>query len=866
MKRKVIPLIWLLILVAAFLVMPVAAAGLMIVDGEKITTTAGATSPVISITDEEIAQDGTVTIDLSIIQWFIGDFTPTNDTVVITDSAANADWTRDVSYDDQTYSYTLKLTSTGGPTTIGENVTVTFTGAVKPWISDSGGEQNFPVMVTRDDGLGDGTFNFVIETVPPLQSGLIITSGGKITAPDGTTSPIITIADSDIEQDGTITIDISNLHQDVASGTFTDANVIVSDTATAATWTGAVDANTNLLTLTSTDGRTTIGETITVTFTGAAGNPWKANSGGEQTHSLTAIRTDGLGYGYFDFVIETTGGLAITDGLKITAFNGVTSPVITITGSDIAQDSAILIDISGLHAFVADGTFADTNIVVSDTAAKATWAGAVDGNTNLLTLTSTGGPTTIGETITLTFTGATNPWVSNTGGEMTHSLTAIRTDGIGSGSFNFVIETSASPNLILSADFSASPTSDIAPMTVSFADLSKGSPTEWSWDFGDGTTSPDQNPDHIYTQTGLYTVTLTVWNAYSMSLTSKTNYINVMNGAIVETDTGISGLTITNCGGPQTVTVNTSILAATLDAANSVLEIQPPPGSGFKNITFIANTRGFAKNGDIISGTPARVHLESEDIAPPAGFSSNIGTFSSFHYSIDLPSYPCKAHLSTKIWEGVIPAYDNLLYRIAAKNNVTVSGTAYTVKVTKSNVPPGASAKVSFSINASWITSLSDPGRLFIWRISDDEKSGQILHTNFLKTDPVTNLAYYEADSPLGFSTFGISSIRGSNNPFQVVAFVAAQAVNSGSGTTSSTESQRAIDAASGVPTPDITQNAPVEENKGKPAPLTQPAMSTNVGMVGWLLAIIENNPLVLAMIIAVVAVVAYFGWYKRRL
>ena len=42
--------------------------------------------------------------------------------------------------------------------------------------------------------------------------------------------------------------------------------------------------------------------------------------------------------------------------------------------------------------------------------------------------------------------------------------------------------------------------------------------------------------------------------------------------------------------------------------------------------------------------------------------------------------------------------------------------------------------------------------------------------------------------------------------------------------------------------------------------------MSTNVGMVGWLLAIVENNPIVLAMVIAVIVVVAYFGWYKRRL
>ncbi|NIQ09984.1 MAG: PKD domain-containing protein, partial [Gammaproteobacteria bacterium] len=41
------------------------------------------------------------------------------------------------------------------------------------------------------------------------------------------------------------------------------------------------------------------------------------------------------------------------------------------------------------------------------------------------------------------------------------------------------------------ADFAASPTSGTAPLTVNFTDLSSGSPTSWSWDFGDGGTSAE---------------------------------------------------------------------------------------------------------------------------------------------------------------------------------------------------------------------------------------------------------------------------------------------------------------------------------------------------------------------------------------
>nr|WP_330217438.1 PKD domain-containing protein [Methanosphaerula palustris] len=51
-----------------------------------------------------------------------------------------------------------------------------------------------------------------------------------------------------------------------------------------------------------------------------------------------------------------------------------------------------------------------------------------------------------------------------------------------------------------------------APYSVRFMDQSTGSPTAWKWDFGDGTTSTEQNPTHIYNQTGVYNVALTASN------------------------------------------------------------------------------------------------------------------------------------------------------------------------------------------------------------------------------------------------------------------------------------------------------------------------------------------------------------------
>jgi hypothetical protein len=64
------------------------------------------------------------------------------------------------------------------------------------------------------------------------------------------------------------------------------------------------------------------------------------------------------------------------------------------------------------------------------------------------------------------------------------------------------------------ADFTQNITSGAAPLTVQFTDKSSGRPNSWLWNFGDGTTSGQQNPVHTYTSAGTYTVTLTSGMVY----------------------------------------------------------------------------------------------------------------------------------------------------------------------------------------------------------------------------------------------------------------------------------------------------------------------------------------------------------------
>jgi len=60
-------------------------------------------------------------------------------------------------------------------------------------------------------------------------------------------------------------------------------------------------------------------------------------------------------------------------------------------------------------------------------------------------------------------------------------------------------------------------TSALPPLTVTFTDTSTTpggtSISAWLWNFGDSVTSTSQNPTHIYTDMGVYDVTLTVTNA-----------------------------------------------------------------------------------------------------------------------------------------------------------------------------------------------------------------------------------------------------------------------------------------------------------------------------------------------------------------
>ncbi len=78
-----------------------------------------------------------------------------------------------------------------------------------------------------------------------------------------------------------------------------------------------------------------------------------------------------------------------------------------------------------------------------------------------------------------------------------------------------------------SANFTAAPRSGPAPLGVQFTNTSQGNTLSYFWSFGDGQTSTDEEPDHIYYAQGIYDVTLTVSGPEGPDTEMKFGYIAV---------------------------------------------------------------------------------------------------------------------------------------------------------------------------------------------------------------------------------------------------------------------------------------------------------------------------------------------------
>jgi len=162
------------------------------------------------------------------------------------------------------------------------------------------------------------------------------------------------------------------------------------------------------------------------------------------------------------------------------------------------------------------------------------------------------------------------------------------------------------------ANFTATPTSGCAPLTVQYTSTSSTNATTFSWQFpgGNPTSSTVANPVVVYAVAGTYSVTLTAGNAAGTNSAVQTSYVTVTtvptagftsstNGATVSfTNTSTGGVsyawafgdsgTSTNANpthtyttdGTYTVTLTTTNACGSTTSTNTVT-VTLPPTAGF---------------------------------------------------------------------------------------------------------------------------------------------------------------------------------------------------------------------------------------------------------------------------------------------
>jgi PGF-pre-PGF domain-containing protein len=140
------------------------------------------------------------------------------------------------------------------------------------------------------------------------------------------------------------------------------------------------------------------------------------------------------------------------------------------------------------------------------------------------------------------------------------------------------------------SNFSTSVDSGVAPLTVQFTDLSQNA-TEWKWDFGDGETSTDESPAHIYSAAGTYTANLTVSDENGTS--SQTTIINVEESSSSSGGSSGSSGSSSGSGGsaggspePQSNVEAKELSQTTITYGNSVNFDFPQAATPVVNISF----------------------------------------------------------------------------------------------------------------------------------------------------------------------------------------------------------------------------------------------------------------------------------------
>ncbi|MBN2355277.1 carbohydrate binding domain-containing protein, partial [candidate division KSB1 bacterium] len=159
------------------------------------------------------------------------------------------------------------------------------------------------------------------------------------------------------------------------------------------------------------------------------------------------------------------------------------------------------------------------------------------------------------------------------------------------------------------ANFSGSPTSGQAPLTVQFTDQSSGNITGYLWDFGDGETSTAPNPSHTYNNYGYYTVKLTVTGPDGSDTKIRSDYIAVTENMLLNGDfsdgTNHWHFWIEPDASTSSAVQNGEYVVSISNGGNSIYDIQL-----FQNDLLIENGKTYDVSFDAYADAPRQINVD----------------------------------------------------------------------------------------------------------------------------------------------------------------------------------------------------------------------------------------------------------------
>ena len=218
-----------------------------------------------------------------------------------------------------------------------------------------------------------------------------------------------------------------------------------------------------------------------------------------------------------DVKIMVDGGRDLAGNVQVPGTNtdyidiDTQNPTVTITG--IPDTVKVLASIPGTASDTPLDDLQKVEVMIENATSNEYWDGSSWVSTERW-LSATGTTSWSYDTSSVTFTDGKS-----------YTLKARTTDKAGnistldSDSFTFY-ETPV-------AIFTIAPTSGNAPLTVQFTDESTGTINSYTWGFGDGQTSNEQNPLYTYDSPGTYTVILTVAGPGGTGTETKSDLITV---------------------------------------------------------------------------------------------------------------------------------------------------------------------------------------------------------------------------------------------------------------------------------------------------------------------------------------------------